>query len=178
MKSISISTLTNSIDLSSVISLRGKMNLISQRQISYYVTVFFRRMSRVCNPPRISATKSQRRAKDERDGRSTCGLSNWNKNHRPARCNKIHGSHFCQNISATFRQNIAPTWNVYIYLFFFFFFLRPTLPLGAERRNCDPWFNVYQISHLDTFLENYQTEDENDEGETLPGNNKEPFVQF
>lgn len=36
----------------------------------------FRRMSRVCNPPRISATRNQRRAKDERDGRNTCGPSN------------------------------------------------------------------------------------------------------
>jgi len=65
--------------------------LIFDEDTCHRVFLFFRRMNRVCNLPRISVTKNQRRAKDGRVGRSTCGPSNWSKNHRPTRCNKYIG---------------------------------------------------------------------------------------
>lgn len=79
--------------------------LIFDRNICHRVFLFFfRRMNHVCNLPRISATKNRPRAKDGRVGHSTCGPSNWSKNHRPARCNKIYRRHHCQNISAIFHK--------------------------------------------------------------------------
>lgn len=100
--SISISAFTSNIKLKMKwkeafytyirVTLVIETSLIFDRDMCHRVLLFFfRRMSHICNLPRISATKNRRRAKDGQVGHSTCGPSNWSKNHRPARCNKIYG---------------------------------------------------------------------------------------